>query len=570
MIKKNFCVIDIETLGLSARPESFVLGCVYGYTDSGIIKKSFFNREEMIKYIFNNNDFKYVFAHNAEYDYTCLFDNIIINLDNSALFVGSMFISAKKDGIKFMNSLAILKTTVESLGKNYGVEKMTLDDKFKTAKPGDKIEVNENDIIYCFRDCEIVYDYLVKIFEITGKMKPTIASCAMEIFTKNFLQRKFEYNKYNEIFRNSYYGGRVECFRFGKIKPCYKYDVNSLYPKVCTDMYFPDFNKIKKGKVNDKGRFVDMILPNYEGCAKVTIFHRDNFIGTLPLRKESEIIYPQGRWTAFYNFNELRSALKHGFVEIEKVHSYYYAPKMFFSELRNFMIYFFDKKDNTAGAEQLINKFILNSLTGKFAQKEHGEKRYFEKSNDCFRYLESLSSKPRYVIHSFSEQRDDVFLEMFRKNTAKKSRWNIATISSYITSEARVYMLNYYLKYQNKICYTDTDSLVLSSPMTEVSGRKMGEFKKELDEEIDIIGNKHYYTKIKKRKIKYIKGVHKVHKKKKGKFVFKAMVKTKTSLRRNLNAGDFIEVEKMLTNDYSKRTLKKNKTFTLNINDYEH
>lgn len=567
-MKKNYCVIDLETAGLSARPESFVFGCLYGENEQGeLIKKVFHDRETMIRYIFKQTHFKYIFAHNSEYDFTCLFDNIILNLDHSALFVGSMFIKAKKDGITFMNSLAILKTSVSELGKHSGDYKMQLDDKFKNAKTPDQIKVNDFDIEYCFKDCQIVYDYLVKIFEFTEKLKPTIASCSMEIFVKKFLQRKFFHNKLNEVFRNSYYGGRVECFRFGKINPCFKYDVNSLYPYVCTDMYFPDFNKMKRG---NKGTdyFKKFVLKNYEGCAKVKVIHTKNFVGVLPFRKETEIIYPFGTWVAYYNFNELRKAVETGFVQIVKVYEYYYAPKIFFSELSDYMKFFFQKKDTTEGAEKMINKFLLNSLTGKFAQKEHGRKIYFENIHDAQQYLNTFRTKQKFKIHHFNEHRDDLFLEMFKKDRNKNvSRWNIPTISSYITSQSRIFMLDFYLKYQDSLCYTDTDSLVLSKPMNEVSGNGLGQFKKEKDEQIDIIGNKHYHTKIGRKKFKMIKGVHKKHTKHKGKFVFTRMIRTKESINRNLHAGMFIKVEKEMSNDYTKRSVIKNKTLTLKINE---
>ena len=138
-MKRNYCVIDIETKGLSARPESFALACVYGWNEKGQLKKEYFlTPEETKKYIFSQNDFKYFFAHNAEYDFTGIFDNIILNLDNAALFVGSMFIKAKHEGIFFMNSLAILKTSVAELGRQSGDYKLNLDDKFKKWKAGKK------------------------------------------------------------------------------------------------------------------------------------------------------------------------------------------------------------------------------------------------------------------------------------------------------------------------------------------------------------------------------------------------------------------------------------------------
>lgn len=572
-MKKNYCVIDIETAGLSARPESFVFGCLYGMVEhkntgrQELIKQVFHTREEMVKYIFNQTYFKYVFAHNAEFDFTCLFDNIIKHLDHAALFVGSMFVKAKKDGIVFMNSLAILKTSVAELGKSYGIEKMELDDKFKNGKAGDKIEVNEYDIEYCFRDCQIVYDYLETTFEHVEKLKPTIASCAMEVFTKKFLKKPLFHNPHNEIFRNSYYGGRVECFRFGKIKPCYKYDVNSLYPFVCTKMYFPDFNKMKKGSQGLE-HFNKFVLKNYEGCALVTVMHKKNFVGVLPYRKETEIIYPYGVYTAWYNFNELRKAISTGLVKIVRLKEYYYAPKIFFKDLADYMNFYFDKKNKTVGSEKMLNKFLLNALTGKFAQKPHGQKIYFENITECAHYMrENDIRKKKHTIHHFSPEREDVFLEVWKDDVDKnRSRWNIPTISSYITSEARVYMLDFYLKYQKYLCYTDTDSLVLSRPMTEQHGSGLGAFKKEADSEIDVIGNKHYYSRVGKKIHKYIKGVHKNHTKRKGKFVYKKMTRTKEAIRRNIHAGTFFEVVKEMSSDYTKRTVIKNKTLTLKLN----
>lgn len=556
--KQNFCVIDTETLGLSARPESFVLGCVYG--NDGLFKKHFTDREEMIKWIFTQDEFKFIFAHNAEYDFTCLFDNIFKNLDNEALFVGSMFVKAKKDGVVFMNSLAVLRSSAEELGKHSGVEKMVLSDKFKNAKAGDKVEIDEYDIEYCYRDCEIVYDYLKKIYDMTGKMKPTIASCAMQIFTSKFLVRELEKNPIHEIFRDSYYGGRVECFRFGKIKNIFKYDINSLYPYVCTDMYFPDFNHITKGKPTTPEFFVSHYLRLYEGCAHVEIEHAKSFVGVLPFRTETEIIYPNGNFSGRYNFNELNSAVKSGLVKIKRVNDYYFAPKIFFSELRDYMLFFFNKKNDAEGAEKLLNKFILNALTGKFAQREHAKRVYFENTILALEFIKEKNiSKEKYSFVYFGKDRDDCFVEYFKEEKQREmthSKWNIPTISSYITSKARCVMIDFLVEYKDNIVYTDTDSLVLTCPLRDNAvGAALGKFKKEKEDEIEVIGNKHYYAKAGGVEFKYIKGVHKRHEVKDGKFYFNRMIRTKEGLRRvDAITGVFVEVIKTLSEKYTKRT----------------
>lgn len=596
-LSDQFCVIDIETKGLSARPERFVFGCLYG--KNGSDKKIFHTHSEMVKYLLSkSNPYKYIFAHNGEFDFTILFDNLIRNFDNSSLFVGSTFIKSKSNNIplnstvrqivknpcpkkQFCNSLTVLKTSVYDLGKNLGIEKMELADKFKDWKEGDgEIEVNHKDIEYCFRDCEIVYHFLTKMYEKVGKIKFTVASCAMEIFTKQFLKFKLQKNENNEIFRESYYGGRVECFRFGKIIPIYKYDVNSLYPFVCTRMVFPHFAKLRKGRNLSLLYFKNYILKNYEGCANVTIEHEENFVGVLPYRKKFEIIFPYGVFTATYNFNELRAALETGLIRIKKVHYYVFAPKFDFKELKEYMLHFYKEKCTQIGAEYVLTKFLLNGLTGKFGQKEYGQKTYYETTEEITRAINDLPEGTKYKELHFSEDRDDWFLEVFRKEKPKKIQWNIPTISSYITSEARAYMLKFLVANEKSICYTDTDSLVLTKPLDKkyISDSILGLFKKEHDSEIEIIGNKHYKSVVKGKKVTHIKGVGRnykfkkiksgIHKGKDG-YHFNRMIRTKEGLKQDKDAGVFLEVVKHMANDYTKRKVVNNKTKTIKLTKHD-
>ncbi len=556
----NYCVIDIETKGLSARPESFVFACLYSESET----RTFMTRKGLINYLLLSKKYGYVFAHNAEFDYTCMFDNIIKYLDNGSVFVGSMFIRAEKNGVVFLNSLALLKTTVKELGKNLGIEKMELANKFKEGAKN--IKVTQEDIKYCLRDCEIVYKCLEKLFEKTGgKIKNTIASCAMHIFRKDFLKRDFKHNKLNEIFRQSYYGGRVECFRFGKIKPVYKYDINSLYPKVC-DIYFPDPEKIKKGILRN---FQSIFKNNvYEGCALVTIKHKANHVGGLPLFKEDELIYPNGTWSGWYNFNELRNVIKLKLCKIIEVKEYYFSPRLKIYGLINYMNHFYNLKNNSTGAEKLINKFLLNALTGKFAQKEYGEKYYFETERKAIKYI-TAHPRQKITFHHFSEERNDCILEVF-KPIKTPSVWKIPTLSSYITSAARILMLKFYLNYSENLCYTDTDSLVLDCPLPSkfIDPEKLGMFKKEEDTEIKIKGNKNYESVVDGVRKYNIRGVSKNFKMVGKNYSFLKMIKTKESLRRNINAGVFVEIIKHENKNYTKRIVLGNKnTLPLVLNE---
>jgi hypothetical protein len=559
-ILDKIIVIDVETAGLSARPESFVFGCAYGRK----VKRVFTKVSEMRNWLTSRqNRGKVIFAHNAEYDYTTIYGNILKNLDSRSIFVGSTFIIAEKDGVKFFNSLAVLKTSVEELGKNLGLKKLELHDKFKTESDAKKIRVTKKDIEYCFRDCEIVFQFLETMYRKTQKIKPTIASCAMEIFSKQYLQREVYIDELNEEFRQSYYGGRVECFKMGKVKG-YKYDVRSLYPFVCTKMVFPDFENLKYKKRIELTRF-KTILKDFEGCAEVLIQFNHDFLGCLPYRTGKETIFPVGKFRGKYNFNELRNAVKHG-AKILQVKEIVYGERISFDSLAQYMTDFYELKDTTKGAEKLINKFLLNALTGKFAEKTHSEMIYFEN----FEEFANVQHKYEHLNHDlkyFSKDRNDFFLSV-EKNYVRKN-WLIPTISSYITSEARVHMFKFYYKYKDSLLYTDTDSLVTSKAINKNDvGIGIGTLKKEDDTVTEIKGNKYYHSKIGEKEIIYLKGVPKNNFQSGKKFTYKKMLRTKEATRRGLEPGIFIEVVKTLKGDYTKRIVLSNgKTKPIKLNE---
>jgi hypothetical protein len=551
-VLKPFFVIDVETRGLSARPESFIFGCVYGHN----FRKTFFDVTEFRKWLISKrNKGKIFFAHNSEYDYSTIFGNIITQLDNEAIFVGSTFICAKCNGVKFFNSLAILKSSVKELGKNLGLEKMELANKFKAASKS--IKVTQQDIEYCFRDCEIVYTYLHKIFLLTGTIKPTIASCSMEIFTTNFLKKKIFIHPLNENFRNSYYGGRVECFQIGKTK-AKKYDVNSIYPFVCTKMYFPNFENLRFKKTCPIFKF-KKLLDTHEGQAEIKVAHINSFVGGLPYKRNDEIIFPYGTFSGTWNFNEIRAALKYKLIKIKSVKNITYGSRVFFSSLSDFMKHFYKLKNNSTGAEKLINKFILNSLTGKFAEKEHDKMIYFKCFEDFLKDEHKYKNK-NLSFHHFGKGREDFFIS-FSQNTVHKI-WLIPTISSYITSEARSYMLKYYLEYKENLIYTDTDSLALTCSMNKeiISETTIGMFKEEKEIVTEILGNKHYITNTNGKKYLYLKGVPKEHIRKRDFFSYNKMIKTREGLRHGRETGMFVEVIKRLDKNYTKREVNKNGT----------
>lgn len=558
-MKYKFCVLDTETWGLDAQQKSFALCCVYG--DNGNFKKHFTDREKLVEWIFTQKEYTHIFAHNSEYDLTTIFGNIYQKLDRSALFVGSLLICAKKDGVTFANSFAILRSSVAELGKNSNNQKLELADKFKSYTKGDKKIINEHDITYCYRDCEIVYDYLFSIFEMTGKIVLTIASAAMTIYKNEFSEKEYKYKKITECFRQSYYGGRVEVFRFGNYKNIKKYDINSLYPFVCVGLNYPNPNFLVHTKKIIKSKF-DYDLKMKEGVAFVIVNVFNNYYGCLPFSREKELIYPIGKIEGWYNFNELRFCLDKKLLEILEVKEYYAAPKMRLFGLETYVKKFFKEKNETVGAEKLINKYLLNALTGKFSQKQHPDRHYFENEKMCFDFVKKNKIPLKNIeIKHFNSERSDCFLEV--KNSEKRIATFVAPfISSYITSAARMVMLPFFERHKKSLIYTDTDSLVL---LNEKINKKyisndFGSFKKEDETEITVYGNKNYLAVSPKKETRYHKGVPRINKCVDGVYFFKKMIKTKEAIKRNLNAGEFVDIQKRDVKKYTKRIVSRDGT----------
>ncbi len=547
----NYCVIDIETRGLDATAKAFVFGCLVSNRE----RKVFYSRKEMAAYLLNKN-YDYVFAHNSEFDYTCLFGNLY-KFDNSCIFVGSRFMAAKNNGVTFYNSLCLFPMSVEYLGNSFGMKKGNLNKKFK--KGTGNINVTNEDIEYCYRDCDIIMHYLDLIFKETGKIKPTIASSAMHIFVTKFWKPK-NYRYDSDImqkFRNSYYGGRVECFKFGKFSNINKYDINSLYPYSCSG-YFPNPFHLKQGNVKSFARIFNN--ESYEGCALVTVIHKKNYVGCLPLLKASELIYPVGSWSAWYNFNELRNAIKTGLVTIKDCKEFYYSPRFKFFELIKYMHHYFEKKNVSKGAEREIYKLLLNSLYGKFGQKNYGKQIYFKDYKDAYQYIKDNKTQ-NIEIQYFSEARKDCYLVV--RGRENNVSWHLPLISSYICSAARITMLNYYLKYSKYLLYTDTDSLITSKPIhKKYIKNDLGFFKQEhyAGDSVFIRGNKNYSYTSKNKTVTVIRGVPKKNAtlNKDGSYTYKKMIRTKEAIRRKLEAGKFVNVIKRDIKKYTKRILINN------------
>lgn len=558
-LKYKFFVFDTETTRLEPMSKNFVFGVVYGYQ----YKKVIYSVEEFKKeFLSERYKGKYVFAHNAEFDLLTIFGNIYTEVDNAAVFNGK-FISAKYGDLTFGDSMNIYPTSVEKIGNLINLPKI-VNKKVQSQKLRSD-NVTDEDIEYCIRDCKIVFMALLRIFELIGNIKLTLPSLAMYDFRHNYMDEDLSFSELVDEFYDSYYGGRTEAFKIGKVDATV-FDVNSMYPYAMIHTVFPDIKSLKK-IVQCDVKFLHFCLKYYEGMAKVRVRHKHTYFGYLPVKmdidKNEKLVFPVGEFETIVNLNELRYAVNEGVVEILKV--YYVvisnpikSPFVRFIEdnyrLRN------ESKDEL---NRMIYKLKMNSLYGRFAMRMKLTTTYYD--NIPFQLIQELKEAEKYVdIQVFNAERNDCYL-ITENEKFKNSFFSVPVFSSYITSSARILLLKHLTKNEhNSVVYCDTDSIFIEGSFEGSLGEGLGEFKKEDKKIIEVRGLKNY-TCINGEgtKIDVIKGISrsaKVSKEKKtGDTVYEVpkYIKTKQALRQGKESGKSYMMRKTLTGKYDKRVVLK-------------
>lgn len=552
-ILDDFYVFDVETNGLRAKSDAFKFGVIYGKDFIQVLYSVEEFKAEFLKPRYKN---KKVFAHNAEYDLSVIYDNIF-NFDKEAIF-NNRFIYATNGVCKFADSMNIFPGSVKRIGELLGKQKQELEEEYKTGKVK---EISGKMIEYCIRDCEIIYEALFTIFNEVGSIRVTLAGLSLDYFRRKFQKFHIDYNdKLGKSFFESYYGGRNEAFFIGSCQAsCY--DINSMYPYAMVNSYFPNPKNLKNIHNITPEKLQKNYLPYFEGCAKVKIKHYYNNYGFLPLRKNGKLLFPVGNFSGWYNFNEIRFALQHKVIEIKKVFEVVYSEAMQ-SPFKEYAETLYKKRQHEKNdLYREIYKLLMNSLYGKFAQKIKSETIYIENIDLQFNIIKEYARKNQLIkIVPFNDSRKDCFIEVKTKHAFLYH--SIPLFSSYITSHARVHLLTQILKYKkNKPLYCDTDSIFFKNDPNIKDSLELGAFKKEKKTVTEIRGLKNYsYSSPENKRIDKIKGIPKNAIFENGKYKYKNLLKTKESMRRNLLPGVQVEREKVLKLTYEKRIVNANGT----------
>ncbi len=563
-LKLDFFVFDTETRGLRGKSDAFIFGVVYGYNYKNVIYTVDDFKKEFLKPMYKD---KKVFAHNAEYDLGVIYDNIYA-FDPKAIFNGK-FICATNGNCLFADSGNIFpKTSVEKLGKMLNLPKLDLNVKYKTGSK--KIKVTAKDIIYCTRDCEIIFEALFHAFDFSGQICITQASLSLAYFRRYHLPFNISHNpEKTRMFYNSYYGGRNECLKMGETFARGE-DVNSMYPFVMKEGTFPNPRNlhhitVKKSNQNELNIF-NKVLFNYEGCCFVRLNHKKSWIGYLPYKLDGKLTFPIGIFKGWFNFNELRYGIQVGIIEILEINEFVYSDPME-SIFKSFVDTLYSLRYNTTHDFEIYRlKIYLNSLYGKLSARIKEQFTYLHDVFDCLDIIDESKRKNLFLeLQSFSMDRNDAFLREKTDNPRPLS-YSIPSFSSYITSYARIILLKHVIKNKDNIpVYMDTDSIfceksMITKPKLTLSNTPvLGGWSTDPKIITNVRGLKDYNYIEKNKAERALKGVPKNAKETRPNyFEYFSLLKTKEALRRGVESGVEVPRHKQISDVYSKRIVLPN------------
>jgi DNA polymerase family B len=438
--------------------------------------------------------------------------------------------------VKIQDSAAILPRNLRDLCKDYKVEivksyfpygftnKNTLFYIGKTPDINyyDNIEIKEymnlykevwnlkeECLIYLDKDLLSLYQVLVKVnksihflFNMQMTESLTISGLAMRIFLTNHYKPEnktipliISKNIFDDI-HQSYYGGRVEVYNPTNIdnKILYYYDVNSLYPYASLNS-IPGIDCTYIECIKHKVNIDDLF-----GFFYCKIKSDNNYIGLLPVRTKTNLIFPLGEWEGWYFSEELKFAKENGYkIEVVKGYKFNKVDTIF----NSFVEDIYKIKNNPRNdTEKNVAKFILNSLIGRFGMNflKTITKLVDRKGHD-------LITTTR-IQKTYIEIDDNTYLEYYKPNIDKEICQNFGvdyikalnnenfdetkssityrsvsiSTASAVLSYARIHMCKIKLHILNNngnIYYTDTDSIVTDFKLSDefIHSKEIGKLK---------------------------------------------------------------------------------------------
>jgi len=400
-------------------------------------------------------------AHNIQYDMKVLkgFERLKNRNWKLTKMISEHFVNIWKfkKGTKtlmFVDTMNFFNLSLKRLGKDIGLEKFEMPEKESTANFW---------FCYCQRDVEIIYQavkqWLIFIKENRlGCFSPTLASQSFNAYRHRFMSVPiFIHNNktVTQLERESYHGGRTECFFIGKLpeKNYYNLDVNSMYPAVMKKNLYPTklVSLIKPQSISE----LKKLLADYCLVARVKIKTQQP---VFPYLKDNKLCFPIGEFETVLTSRELEYALSKNYIREVKETALYLKAKLF----EDYVDFFYHQRRQYLKEQNFsfgfISKLFLNSLYGKWGQR-----------NDVWEVVAENTGLPDCCYNEWDV--DDRILNKFRvisgileKSVGKvEAVHSFPAIASHITADSRMLLWNYIESAgRENVYYCDTDSLFVN------------------------------------------------------------------------------------------------------------
>ena len=382
-----------------------------------------------------------------------------------------------KNAWHFVDSYWLLRDKLASIGKAIGVlkgdspeAKAWMSERFG-REITDFEELSQPEKVIFYRDvpmpiligynktdCEILWkaidQFEKEIFALGGQLQQTIASTAMTLFRRKYLQRDiFTSEKLNEIAQESYFASRVEVIS-RNIDDFLMYDINSSFPYAMT---FP----LPANLTGFRTTLPDEQSDDCLYLANVTIEVPDMHLPPLPFRKEGRVFFPVGKWRSWFTSTDLNLAIREGSI-IHKVHEVYtFEPFLDFKGYADDIYKL--RSEATTPFRKLVLKYLLNSLYGKAAESILKQ--------------EMLINPPELDREKMQMLQPGVWLQEKEAVIAHRH----VVISSFITSIARRTLYDLAkecYRQEHPMAYCDTDSVATKADLP-VDPKTLGKLKLE-------------------------------------------------------------------------------------------
>lgn len=398
---------------------------------------------------------------------------------------------SSQSSLVFLDSMNWFVESLEKTGERIGVPKMKVD--FATVKDPELSQYCRNDVLIELENFRLFIRFLEE--NRVSRLCYTRGSTAMAAYLFRHMHVPIFIHNNREAIdleREAYKGGRVECFRIGKLTdgPYTVVDVNSLYPFVMHGNNYP-CKYVRKERYPTIAEFADF-LDEYAVVARVKV-HTDEPAYAV---RGQRTFFPVGTfWTSLCS-PELRYALEHGhIVSVDKCFLYEQAELFtdFVDRFYGMRLQF--KKDGNAEYVAMC-KYILNSLYGKFGQKAEEWTKIADCPDEPDRYEYLIrADKPgcgtiRYLMG-----------QCFELTRFGESYDSFPAIAAHVTAYGRMRLWELMqLAGVGNYFYCDTDSLIVNSKglrrlRREMSPTVLGKLKaEEVTPWLEIHGLKDYAT----------------------------------------------------------------------------